>query len=216
MIAYHFTADTLRGGRAIPLIGEWLVHLGDITPCESGLHASKHPLDALVFAPGNILHLVEIMGELVEHGNDKVVGRRRKILASIDATEILREFARWCATQVLYLWDAPEIVYEYLKTGDENKQEAASDAAEATAWSAWEAAGAARDASAAASAAAWAASDASASAWTARAAARAAAEATAWTASDAIGAARDAAEAAQREEFRRLVQAQFLELENQK
>jgi len=51
-------------------------------PCKLGLHASKHPFDALQFAPGNILHRVSLCGYLVPHGDpvDQFVGRRRKIL----------------------------------------------------------------------------------------------------------------------------------------
>jgi hypothetical protein len=131
MKAYHFTSDTLTDGRPIPPIGEWLEHDGPVIPCESGLHASEHPFDALQFAPGNLLHLVEIEGDLRTHGTpvDKVVGRRRKIIATIDAEPLLREFARWCALQVIHLWDAPRIVREYLETGDESKRAAAEDAA---------------------------------------------------------------------------------------
>ena len=82
-----------------------------------------------------MLHLVEIDGELVTHGDppDKVVGRRRKILASIDATDLLREFARWCALQVIHLWECPDVVRRYLETGDESIRAAAWDAAWAAA-----------------------------------------------------------------------------------
>ena len=131
MKAYHFTKETLRDGRPIPAIGKWLEHEGQILPCERGLHASMHPFDALQFAPGNLLHLVEIEGDLQEHGNpvDKVAGRRRKIIATIDAEPLLREFARWCALQVIHLWDAPQIVRQYLETGDQSKRAASSAAA---------------------------------------------------------------------------------------
>ena len=181
MKAYHFTkGNKLRDGRPLPAIGEWLEHTGPIVPCESGLHASEHPFDALQYSPGEMLHLVEIDGELVTHGDppDKVVGRRRKILASIDATDLLREFARWCALQVIHLWECPDVVRRYLETGDESIRAAARDAAGADARdaaraAAWVAAWvAARDAT---RDAAWeAARDA---AW---AAARAAARAAAW------------------------------------
>ena len=135
MKAYHFTGDTLRDGRPIPAIGEWLDHPGPIVPCESGLHASEHPFDALQFAPGPMLHLVELDGEIQTHGNppDKIVGRRRKIVASIDATDLLREFARWCALQVIHLWECPDVVRRYLETGDESIRAAARDAAGADA-----------------------------------------------------------------------------------
>lgn len=44
------------------------------------------------------------------------------IIATIDITELLFEFARWCALQVIDLWDALVVVREYLETGDEALQ----------------------------------------------------------------------------------------------
>jgi len=131
MLGYHFTADTLRDGRPIPAQGEWLEYDGPIVPCCTGLHASKHPFDALQYAPGSQLHFVELDGALQSHGDpvNKWVGRRRKILASIDATDMLCEFARWCALQVIDLWDAPYVVRKYLATGDESLMLAARAAA---------------------------------------------------------------------------------------
>ena len=196
MLGYHFTGSSLRDGRPIPPIGEWLEHEGEIVPCQSGLHSSECPFDALQYAPGNTLHRVELEGGLVPHGDppDKWVGRRRKIVATIDAEELLRGFARWCALQVIDMWDAPPVVREYLETGDERKRDAARDAAREAraatraAWAAW---GAAR----ATGAAAWAAS---------RAAWGAAGEARAARASRAVL-------AAQREKFREMVEAAFAE-----
>ena len=207
MIAFHFTGDTLRDGRAIPPIGEWLEHEGTITPCESGLHASADPFDALGYAPGATLHMVEIEGDLVEHGSpaNKMVGRRRRIIASIDATPLLWDFARWCALQVIHLWDCPEVVRRYLETGDESIRAAARDAARDAAWAAsWDAA------RAASWAAAWAASwDAS---WdAARAASWAASWAAAWAAARA--AAWAAAWDAHRKMFGELVNAAFAKKE---
>ena len=193
MKCYHFTSNKLRNGDPIPPIGEWLEYTGKIVPCESGLHASEHPLDALQYAPGNLLHVVELEGDLVSHGNpiDKWVGRRRKIIATINAESLLREFARWCASQVLHLWDAPQIVKEYLASGDESLRGAAWGAAWGAAMDA--ARGAARDAAMdAAMDAAWgAARDA---AW---GAARGAARGAAW----------DAAWGAQRTKFSEMVKA---------
>lgn len=133
MIGYHFTSTTLRDGRPIPPVGEWLIHAGEIVPCRSGLHASEHPFDALAFAPGNTLHKVELDGEIVPHGDpvDKHVGRRRRIIATIEAEPMLREFARWCALLVIGLWDAPDVVRQYLETGDESLRSAARSAARA-------------------------------------------------------------------------------------
>lgn len=196
MKAYHFTSETLRNGQPIPPIGEWLVHNGPIVPCDSGLHASEHPLDALQYAPGAMLHLVELEDNLVSHGEpiDKWVGRRRKIVTTIDATELLREFARWCALQVIHLWDAPAVVRQYLKTGDESLRAAARRTAASAAARAAASAAARTAARTAASAAAWNA------AW---AAAMAAARATTWDAAWA------AAREAQRHKLMEMVQEEF-------
>ena len=139
-LAYHFTSETLRDGSPIPKKGEWLLHKGPVIPCQSGLHASLHPFDALKYAPGNFLHLVEVGGEIKKHNDDKIVSSKRKILKTIDAEKLMRDFARWNALQVLHLWpNPPEVVVQYIKTGDESIRAAARDAARAEAW-AWAAA----------------------------------------------------------------------------
>ena len=149
-IYYHFTSEALRDGTPIPAIGKWLIFNGVPIPCKCGLHASPDPFDALQYAPGERLHRVYLSGTIVSHGSpvDKFAAQKRKIVASIDATPILRLFARRVALDVIHLWDAPPIVKEYLETGDESKRAAAW----AAAWAA--ARDAARDA---ARAAAWAA-----------------------------------------------------------
>ena len=131
MQAYHFVGATLRDGRPIPPDGVWLEHDGPLVMCESGLHASKHPLDALNYAPGMTLCLVEVEDYIED--SDKLVARRRKIIARRDATAMLREFARAQALGVIHLWDAPAVVREYLETGDETLRAAAWEAA----WAAW-------------------------------------------------------------------------------
>lgn len=140
--AYHFTNDKLRDGRPIPRKGVWLKHTGEVIPCSSGLHASLHPFDALRYAPGNILHLVEIRGDIQRHDNDKIVGHERKIIKTINAEKLLRDFARWNALRVVHLWlPAPDVVVRFLKTGDESLRAAAGAAAGAAAWNAtWDAA----------------------------------------------------------------------------
>jgi hypothetical protein len=183
VIAYHFVGKTLRGGSPIPPDGEWLVHDGPVEICETGLHASKHPFDALQYAPGATLCLVECE-DVVTEQHDKFVCRRRKIVKRFDATDLMRAFARDCALSVIHLWDAPPVVRQYLETGDESLRDAARDAA-------WDAA---RDA-------AWDA------AWdAARDAAWAAARAAAWAA------ARDAAWDAQKTKFAEMVDAKFSEM----
>jgi hypothetical protein len=206
ILAWHFTGDTLRDGSPIPPVGEWLRYEGKVVMCESGLHASVHPFDALHYAPGPILHRVECR-DVVETQSDKIVCRERRIISSMDATEMLRYFARMQALSVVHLWDAPDVVLDYLMTRDG----AIRDAAWVAAWvAARDAAGVA--ARVAALAAAWAAratratraaQDAAQDA--ARAAARDAAWAAAWAARDAAR----ATWAAARDEFQSLVHECF-------
>jgi hypothetical protein len=184
--AYHFVGKTLRNGQPVPVDGEKLIFDGQPVMCKFGLHASRHPFDALKYAPGPILCLVEMGGTVVEE-SDKLVCTERTIIRRIDATELLRYFARMQAVSVLQLWpsEPPYVVLDYLMSGDDSLRAAAR----ATAW-------------AAARATAWAA--ARAAAW---AAAGAAAWAAAWAATrDAAGAAAGAtAQDAARDAFNELV-----------
>jgi len=190
--AWHFVGETLRDGRPVPKDNVWLEHSGNVVICESGLHASRDPFDALMFAPGNILCRVECDGDIIEQA-DKLVCRRRRIIERRDATEGLRYFARMQALSVVHLWDAPDVVLDYLMTGDERIRAATRDAA----WAAT------RDA-------AWNATRAAAcdAAWNAT---RAAAWAAAWDAMRAAtrDAARDAMRDAARREFNALVDEAF-------
>ncbi|WP_217279089.1 DUF7666 domain-containing protein [Stenotrophomonas maltophilia] len=204
LTAFHFVADTLRDGRPVPADGELLVHDGEVRLCAQGLHASIDAFDALQYAPGNTLCLVELTGAIVR-GDDKVAASERRIIKRIDAEPLMREFARWSALQVIELWDAPDVVRQYLTTGDESLRAAARDvawdAARDAAWdSAWDAA------RAAAWDAAW--DSAWAAAWdAARDAARDAAWDSAWAA--ARDSAWDAARAAQRNRFNKMVRGAF-------
>jgi hypothetical protein len=130
--AWHFVGATLRDGRPVPADGETLVHTGTLELCASGLHASVDPFDALRFAPGETLCLVRIGGEVL-HDHDKLVCSERTIVARMDATDMLRYSARMQAASVAHLWDAPDVVLDYLMTGDEVLRAAARDAAWAAA-----------------------------------------------------------------------------------
>jgi hypothetical protein len=190
--AWHFVGKTLRDGSPIPRNDKWLEIKGPLKICERGLHASRNPFDALQFSPGETLCLVEIAGVTEEHA-DKLVCHKRKIIARMDATELLQYFANQCALSTIDRWEAPDVVLDFLMTNDRSLRPAAMDAARAAARAAaW---AAARDAAwdaarAAARAAAWAAARDAArdAAWDA---ARDAARAAAWAA--ARDAARDAA-----------------------
>lgn len=141
-------------------VGETLRVDGEPVLCQHGLHASQRAIDALCYAQGARLALCRVtLGGTVLHDDDKSVGNERTVIAMLDAEatdKLLRDFARWCALQVIHLWDAPDVVRQYLETGDESLRAAAGDAAWAAARdAAWSAAWAA--AWSAARAAAWAA-----------------------------------------------------------
>lgn len=103
-------------------------HAGPLVPCKSGLHGSESILDALLYAPGSVLCRTRHSGEIVRAG-DKLVSARREYLAVVDATEMLREFARWCALQVTDTWDPPAVVVYWLLSGDEDARKAVRCAA---------------------------------------------------------------------------------------
>ena len=199
--AWHFLREdkkTQFEPRQKVRVGQVLKVDGEPVMCARGLHASLLPLDALAYAPGPVICRVEV-GGIIARGDDKLAGTERKVLWMADATETLGAFSRWCALEVVHLWEPPEVVVEYLKTGDKSKRAAAGAAARAAAWAAawdaeWDAARAAAGAAARAAerAAAWAAE------WDAAwAAARAAEWDAAWDAARAAaGAAAWAAEAA--------------------
>ena len=114
---------------------------GTIIPCNNGLHASVKPLDALQYAPGPIVWRVRMGGTGVDDGDKLAASERTYIGGGIDVSDTLRLFARQCALDVVHLWDAPDIVIKYLKTGDESIRAAAGAAAGAAARdAAWDAA----------------------------------------------------------------------------
>lgn len=137
--AWHFVGDTLRDGRPVPKDGEWLVHTGPVEICATGLHASRRPAHALQYAPGPVLCRVEC-DDVVDDQDDKLVCRRRRIVQRADITETLRYYARMQALSVINMCDdPPDVVLDYLMTGDESIRAAAGAAAWAAAWSAFDA-----------------------------------------------------------------------------
>ncbi len=134
-LAWHFVGDTLRDGSPIPDNGAVLQHEGPLEMCASGLHASKRIRDALWYAPGGTICRVRLSGERLGDA-DKIVAAERKIIWRVNGEDLLREFARACALDVIDLWDAPDIVREFLETGNEELRAAAWDAAWAAAWDA--------------------------------------------------------------------------------
>ena len=116
---------------------------GEIIPCQYGLHLSPRIIDALNYAPGPVIYKVEGSGVIIPHGKpvDKYACSHRTYLdGGINISDVLRKFARLCALDIIHLWNAPDVVVKYLKTGDENlrvaAREVAWEAARATAWDA--------------------------------------------------------------------------------
>ena len=128
---WHFVGATLRDGSPVPPDGEWLEYKGELKMCISGLHFSDTPAQALEHAPGAILCYVELEN-IVQCDNDKGVCSRRKIIARMDATELLHYFARMQALSVIHLNEDlcnSDAVCDYLMTGDESLRAAAWAAA---------------------------------------------------------------------------------------
>ena len=148
--AYHFTGPKLRDGRPVPAIGEWLVYEGDLEICRSGLHASRASLDALRYAPGSLLHLVDCEGDVCEQP-DKLICRCRRIVATVDASRIMRQFTSECAALACWCAGLTDDVYQRAALGTTSF--AAGDITEQQMldlWAAaWDAAGAAARAAAA-------------------------------------------------------------------
>ncbi len=115
-------------------VGETLTVDGKPELCEFGLHASERLEDALGYAPGNSICLCRVtLGGTVLHDTDKSVGTQRTVIAMLDreqTEQMLREHARWCALQVVHLWDAPDVVRQYLETGNDALAAAAGAALE--------------------------------------------------------------------------------------
>lgn len=75
VFGWHFVGEKLRDGRPVPADGEWLEHSGQIEMCKAGYHGSLRIIDALNYAPANVICYCEFAGEIV-HAYDKLVARR--------------------------------------------------------------------------------------------------------------------------------------------
>jgi hypothetical protein len=103
-------------GRKVEVGSTLTVPETTVALCSGGLHASEDILDALKYAPGAVLCKVILGGKVIE-GRDKVVASERTVVAMLDATEVLIQYTKWNALQVVSLWNASEIVLEYLHSG---------------------------------------------------------------------------------------------------
>jgi hypothetical protein len=145
---WHFcSGNKLRDGTPL-VVGKTYTVKGPLVMCEHGLHWSRRIIDALQYAPGDTICLVEAWG-YVQELEDKGVSTHRKVLAKVSGKKLLRLFACDCAEEVLTLckvtdkrsWAAIEVSRRYAN-GKATKEElaaawsAALSAALSAAWSA--------------------------------------------------------------------------------
>jgi len=128
MRGYWFGERLGYGDGRLPRVGRTHRVTGKISLCQRGLHASRHPFDALRYASSNVLWLVDLGGEVIE-GRGKIAASERRYIARRNVESMLSSFARAQALSVAHLWDCPEVALEYLKTGEESLREAARGAA---------------------------------------------------------------------------------------
>lgn len=129
LFGWHFASSTLRDGSPLPEVGKWERYSGKLKMCQSGLHVGITPWDALQYAPGDTLRLVEY-AEVGKQQPDKIVCARRRTIAQMDVTEMLRYFARLQAISCIDRWQQEPSyeVIEYLFGNDELRSAALSAA----------------------------------------------------------------------------------------
>mgnify|MGYP000272883170 CR=1 FL=1 len=106
ILAYHFLKSDMcsHAGHEPPWKeGETRTLDGEIVICAHGYHASRTAWDALQFAPGPVLCLVEV--EPVKEHTDKLVSRSRRLIKAVNVERELREFAADCAERVLHFYE---------------------------------------------------------------------------------------------------------------
>ena len=93
--AFHFLKSDMTSsyGADEPWrVGETRKLTGEVELCVRGFHSSPTPFDALGYAQGPILCLVDA-SKPAETDTDKQVSRRRTLVAAVDVTRPLHEAA---------------------------------------------------------------------------------------------------------------------------
>jgi len=139
MKAYYFAPNDNKlryGDNREIVIGKMHTIKGIPKLCETGLHGSVKALDALKYAPGDMLYIVDITRNL-DIGDDKICGQRRKYIIGFNTEKMLREFARKQALinieKIKPYTKEYDLILQWLKTGEEDIQYAAWYAAESAA-----------------------------------------------------------------------------------
>lgn len=130
---WHFFRDDGRTGEGLLRVKVWeTMHVkGEIIPCRNGLHGSVRAIDAMRYAPGVMVQIADLSGTIIPHGTpvDKHAASARTCIAIANAEPTLRYFARWCALSVTDKWDPPQVVIDFLMTGNPELRAAARAAA---------------------------------------------------------------------------------------
>ena len=120
MRAWHFT-DGMKLRDGTPLeVGRLYTASPPLSMCTHGLHASIRAIDALQYAPGSVVSLVECGGD-IEQGDDKLVCSERRVIACDDVARELRLWAADCAETALMVsevedarsWRALDVVRDF-------------------------------------------------------------------------------------------------------
>lgn len=124
-IAYHWSRnDDCLGygdGRQI-VLGETLSVAGTPKLCHHGLHGSVSVVDALGYASGSHLWLVEISGR-IQTSDDKICGLHRKAIIEYgDLLPIIVEFAFWCSSRAAESAKYAKYAAEYSKYAAESAE----------------------------------------------------------------------------------------------
>lgn len=100
---YHFLRPSCclaYGDGRLVTVGKKFSVSGPIKLCENGLHASKKVSHALNYAPGLVLCVVRVSGNIQE-GADKICGRHREVVWMRNVSAELDEFACQCTEMAL-------------------------------------------------------------------------------------------------------------------
>lgn len=115
--AFHWSRNDDRlgygDGRKI-VLGKTLSVKGKPEKCKHGLHGSESIMDALFYASGTHLWVVEIWGAVDTTDRDKICGQHRKAIAQYgDLMFLIVDFAKWCAVRSAEYAKSAESVAEY-------------------------------------------------------------------------------------------------------
>lgn len=117
MIAWYFAPEDRKVGVLDWMVEEGECHVlnGTLDIEKNSFRGSVRAVDALGGGPWACI--VRLGGETLQYRNTHYA-LERTYLRVLDATDVLNQFARDRALEVSHLWDMPEIVRQYLTTGD--------------------------------------------------------------------------------------------------